>query len=42
MEWQKSSLREALGKTLLELGGKVPNMLVINADLRIGFVEVVV
>ena len=34
MEWQKSSLREALGKTLLELGGKVPNMLVINADLR--------
>lgn len=34
MEWQKSSIREALGKTLLELGGKVPNMLVINADLR--------
>lgn len=34
MEWQKSSLREALGKTLLELGAKVPNMLVINADLR--------
>ena len=34
MEWQKSSVREALGKTLLELGGKVPNMLVINADLR--------
>ncbi len=34
MEWEKSSLREALGKTLLELGGKVPNMLVINADLR--------
>ena len=28
------SVREALGKTLLELGGKVPNMLVINADLR--------
>jgi transketolase len=34
MEWEKASLREALGKTLLELGGKVPNMLVINADLR--------
>jgi len=34
MEWQKSSVREALGKTLLELGGEVPNMLVINADLR--------
>lgn len=34
MEWQKSSLREALGKTLLEIGGEVPNMLVINADLR--------
>jgi transketolase len=34
MEWEKASLRVALGKTLLELGGKVPNMLVINADLR--------
>jgi transketolase len=34
MEWQKSSLREALGKTLVELGGEVHNMLVINADLR--------
>lgn len=34
MEWEKASLREALGKTLLELGGKVPNMLVLNADLR--------
>ncbi len=34
MEWEKASLREALGQTLLELGGKVPNMLVINADLR--------
>ena len=34
MEWKKASLREALGRTLLELGGKVPNMLVINADLR--------
>lgn len=33
MEWKKASLREALGKTLLELGGKVPNMLVVNADL---------
>jgi transketolase len=34
MEWQHASLREALGKTLLELGGEVPNMLVVNADLR--------
>jgi len=34
MEWKEASLRVALGKTLLELGGKVPNMLVINADLR--------
>jgi len=33
MEWKKASLREALGKTLLELGEKVPNMLVVNADL---------
>src|SRR4030042_3718624 len=34
MEWEKSSIREALGKTLVELGVKTPNMLVINADLR--------
>lgn len=34
MEWQHSSVRDALGKTLMELGGEVPNMLVINADLR--------
>ncbi len=34
MEWQQSSVREALGKTLVELGDEVPNMLVINADLR--------
>jgi transketolase len=34
MEWEKASLREALGKTLLELGAQVPNMLVVNADLR--------
>ncbi len=34
MEWKEASLRVALGKTLLELGGKVPNMLVIKADLR--------
>ncbi len=34
MEWRKESLREALGKTLLELGGKVPNMVIVNADLR--------
>jgi len=33
MNWQKSSLREALGKTLLELGGKIPNLVIINADL---------
>lgn len=33
MKWQKSSLREALGKTLLELGGKIPNLVIINADL---------
>jgi transketolase len=33
MEWKMASLRDALGKTLLELGGKVPNMLVVNADL---------
>lgn len=34
MEWQYASLREALGQTLLELGDEVPNMLVVNADLR--------
>jgi len=34
MDWQYASLREALGKTLLELGSEVPNMLVVNADLR--------
>jgi transketolase len=34
MEWHKESLREALGKTLLELGGEVPNMVIVNADLR--------
>ncbi|HIC90118.1 MAG TPA: transketolase family protein [Anaerolineae bacterium] len=34
MEWEKSSLREALGKTLVELGSEVPNMLILNADLR--------
>ena len=33
MEWKKASLREALGKTLLELGDEVPNMLLVNADL---------
>jgi transketolase len=31
--WEKASLREALGKTLLELGAELPNMLVVNADL---------
>jgi transketolase len=34
MEWKKSSIREALGTTLVDLGRRVPNMLVINADLR--------
>jgi len=34
VDWEYSSLREALGKTLLELGGEVDKMLVINADLR--------
>lgn len=33
MNWQKSSLREALGKTLVELGGKISNLVIINADL---------
>jgi transketolase len=33
MTWQKSSLREALGQTLLELGGEIPTMVVVNADL---------
>ncbi len=33
MQWRKSSLREALGMTLKELGGKYPNMVVVNADL---------
>jgi transketolase len=33
MLWEKASLREALGKTLLEIGDKVPNMLLVNADL---------
>jgi transketolase len=34
MNWQKSPIREALGNTLVELGDKYPNMLVVNADLR--------
>ncbi len=34
MEWRYASLREALGQALLEIGGKVPNMVVLNADLR--------
>jgi len=33
MDWKKSSLREALGKTLLELGGKYDKVVVVNADL---------
>jgi transketolase len=33
MNWQKSSLRESLGKTLLELGGIYDQMVVVNADL---------
>ena len=34
MNWQKAPIREALGKTLVELGDKYPNMLIVNADLR--------
>ena len=34
MNWQKSPIREALGKTLVELGDKYPNMVIVNADLR--------
>jgi transketolase len=34
MKWQKASIREALGSTLVELGDKYPNMVVVNADLR--------
>ncbi len=33
MEWPKASLREALGQTLLELGGLHDNLVVVNADL---------
>jgi transketolase len=33
MTWRKESLREALGKTLLDLGGRIPSMVVVNADL---------
>lgn len=34
MNFEKASLREALGKSLLALGEKNPDVLVINADLR--------
>jgi transketolase len=34
MNWQKAPIREALGKTLVELGDKYPNMMIVNADLR--------
>ncbi|MBI9045273.1 MAG: transketolase family protein, partial [Anaerolineaceae bacterium] len=34
VNWEYSSLREALGKSLVEIGHEVPEMLVINADLR--------
>lgn len=34
MDWEYSSLREALGNTLLELGGEFSNMVVVNADLH--------
>jgi transketolase C-terminal domain/subunit len=34
MTWQYSSLRNALGNTLVELGDKYPDVLVLNADLR--------
>ena len=33
MEWQKASLREALGHTLADLGEEFPNLVVVNADL---------
>ena len=33
MDWQKSSLREALGRTLADLGEEFPNLVVVNADL---------
>jgi transketolase len=34
MTWQYASLRNALGNTLVELGDKYPDVLVLNADLR--------
>lgn len=34
MNFERASLRDALGKSLLALGEKNPNVLVINADLR--------
>jgi transketolase len=33
MYWEKSSLREALGKTLVELGDQHSELVVVNADL---------
>ncbi len=32
--WKKAPIREALGKTLVELGDRYPQVLVVNADLR--------
>jgi transketolase len=34
MNWEYLSLREALGKSLVEIGREVPKMMVVNADLR--------
>jgi transketolase len=33
MEWKRESLREALGKSLEDLGRKNPDVMVVNADL---------
>lgn len=33
MEWHMESLREALGKSLLEIGEDMPDVVVVNADL---------
>lgn len=34
MNWEYLSLREALGKSLVEIGREEPKMMVVNADLR--------
>lgn len=33
MQWQLESLREALGKSLVEVGAEMPDVVVVNADL---------